>query len=538
MANPGAPAFFKGGLPGKQKGIDSMDLRVVAGNVVGEDLILTLSNNTTVTTSLSDVFTSGRISGFDFDISSNTLTVSQHNHSMSTVIPLGGSGGTSTDTFINDLTFDVNTLSLTASRSDGQGFSADLSVLMDTVIANTDFFVSTAQVIGNDATFTLNNGTVVQMDVTTLNNANLRMSDIDGVFITSDISFNRNKITGVNLPEDDFDVANKSYVDTLFATVPGDDNDALSGVISVSGDVVTFSATAIFQGATENAPGTAGIVPAPEAEHINDYLKGNGQWSEIREVPVIGEVGEVLTITGPDSYAWASGAAEGGGFQLSVDGFPTGTLDTMVFAQEVIIGGEIETYYIRGTRQGATPFSINASLNQGSSSVFTPISGSVILTVSAGSGALTGIVGSSPAGGDIVGSIVTWVDTDPYLAMGSYSFSADTTGTDSMDVASTASTSRSFSRFVPDFVQTTAPTDFATLTGPRSPSTSLTAPGNLTFFASTTDYGTHITAPVMGFPTDFPQEIVITSDPDEAGTTHIYYVYMITVDAGVSLNLS
>ena len=215
--NPNAPGFFGGGPTGGSVGPSGEDLYVTSGAVTGQNLVLTLSNSTTVTISLASVFTAGQISGLTYNTANDILTINQQGNSFSVEIPSGG--GPATDTFLSGASFSAATNLLTLTRNDGVAVEADLSALVQEVMQDTNTFLSSGLVAGNTATFTLNNGTQVQVDVTTLNNANLRMEDIDGVLVTTNISFNNNRLIDVADPTGPQDAATMNYVDTAVSGV-------------------------------------------------------------------------------------------------------------------------------------------------------------------------------------------------------------------------------------------------------------------------------------------------------------------------------
>ena len=230
---------------------------------------------------------------------------------------------------------------------------------------------------------------------------------------------------------------------------------------------------------------------------------------------------------------------EGGGFTLSTDSFPSGVTETSVFEQSVVVGGELVSFYIRGTRMGTAPYAASASLSVGNSSVFSTLPGMIVLTANATSGTLTEITGSSPSGGTISSNTVSWPSAN-YNVGGNHSFSADTTGTDSDGEEGVATVSAAFRRYVPEFVMDSQPTAFADFTGEREPSTSLTGtnPMGSTFLVTTVDYGAVKTVQVMGFNLDAPRVATgIVSGADISGATHSYSVYRFAIDQGTEVTL-
>ena len=138
--NPNAPGFFGGGPTGGSVGPSGEDLYVTSGAVTGQNLVLTLSNSSTVTISLASVFTAGQISGLTYNTANDILTINQQGNSFSVEIPSGG--GPATDTFLNAASFSAATNLLTLTRNDGVAVEADLSALVQEVMQDTNTFLS------------------------------------------------------------------------------------------------------------------------------------------------------------------------------------------------------------------------------------------------------------------------------------------------------------------------------------------------------------------------------------------------------------
>lgn len=69
----------------------------------------------------------------------------------------------------------------------------------------------------------------------------------------------------------------------------------------------TYATKAVMAGATEQASGNAGLVPAPLIADKDKYLKGDGTWSTINEVPssTSSDSGKVLKVNQSGSAEWA-----------------------------------------------------------------------------------------------------------------------------------------------------------------------------------------------------------------------------------------
>ena len=129
--NPNAPGFFKEGVTGGSRGTSPTDLYVVSGAVNGQNLVLTLSNSTTVTISLGTVFEdAGQVTGLSYDEATERLTINQGGRSISTTIMVGD-----TNVHVQGLSFNPANNILTASYTDGRTpITVDLSRL--DVVAN------------------------------------------------------------------------------------------------------------------------------------------------------------------------------------------------------------------------------------------------------------------------------------------------------------------------------------------------------------------------------------------------------------------
>ena len=88
MANPNAPGFFKeAGSSGSSTGSSGTDVHVTSGAISGQNLVLSLSDATTVTIPLSSVFSDNRIESAAYNSTSNTLTITQGGRSVTVTIP-------------------------------------------------------------------------------------------------------------------------------------------------------------------------------------------------------------------------------------------------------------------------------------------------------------------------------------------------------------------------------------------------------------------------------------------------------------------
>ena len=112
--NPNSGGFFTGGPSGSTPGVDTQDLYVVSGVVSGENLVLTLSNQTTVTITLESVFTNGELTGLNYNESTGVLTVNQGSRSFSTTIDVSGDALSTAS-----IVYDAPTSTLIFTETDG-----------------------------------------------------------------------------------------------------------------------------------------------------------------------------------------------------------------------------------------------------------------------------------------------------------------------------------------------------------------------------------------------------------------------------------
>ena len=140
--NPNGSGFFMGGPSGSSSGSSTTDLRVTSGVVTGENLVLTLSNQSTVTISLATVFASGALTGVSYNPSTDTLTINQGANSFSTTLPIDDQISTAS------ITYDVATSSLILVESNGSTFSVPFPTIIEDIYDND----------GNQLTVTTHNG--------------------------------------------------------------------------------------------------------------------------------------------------------------------------------------------------------------------------------------------------------------------------------------------------------------------------------------------------------------------------------------------
>ena len=140
--NPNGSGFFMSGPAGSSSGSSTTDLHVTSGVVTGENLVLTLSNQSTVSISLAAVFTSGALTGVSYNPSTDTLTINQGANSFSTTLPIDDQVSTAS------ITYDAATSSLILVESNGSTFSVPFPTIIEDIYDND----------GNQLTVTTHNG--------------------------------------------------------------------------------------------------------------------------------------------------------------------------------------------------------------------------------------------------------------------------------------------------------------------------------------------------------------------------------------------
>ena len=140
--NPNGSGFFMSGPAGSSSGSSTTDLHVTSGVVTDENLVLTLSNQSTVSISLAAVFTSGALTGVSYNPSTDTLTINQGANSFSTTLPIDDQVSTAS------ITYDVATSSLILVESNGSTFSVPFPTIIEDIYDND----------GNQLTVTTHNG--------------------------------------------------------------------------------------------------------------------------------------------------------------------------------------------------------------------------------------------------------------------------------------------------------------------------------------------------------------------------------------------
>ena len=112
--NPNSGGFFTDGPSGVPPGPSTQDLYVTSGVVTGENLVLTLSNQSTVTISLTSVFANGTLTGVNYNQANGLLTINQGSRSLSTTIDTSGDALTTAS-----ISYDAPTSTLVIVETDG-----------------------------------------------------------------------------------------------------------------------------------------------------------------------------------------------------------------------------------------------------------------------------------------------------------------------------------------------------------------------------------------------------------------------------------
>ena len=308
MANPNTGAFFSG-TPGRTPGSNTQDLYVVSGVVTGQNLVLTLSNSTTVTIALTSIFTAidaEDITGVAFNTSSRVLTVNQGGRSFSATIPdtvippqdnfyvTSGSYSTTDDT-------------ITLTRNDGNTVSIDLSALVAQIVDDTNTYVTSMGISGANLQLTRNDNVVVQTDISSLQNSNVSLTGlVPGTPTAGEIPY----YTGTawefrTLPDSDTTYTAGAGINISDSEVisVGDTevtNAMLAGDIAISkldtdGTLVTINTVAM-------SPGGSYTITAGPAPVFPNHL--NASWSPNQvEFAGSGTTQSTLTLSVPSGYS-------------------------------------------------------------------------------------------------------------------------------------------------------------------------------------------------------------------------------------------
>ena len=544
--NPNSGGFFTGGPSGSTPGVDTQDLYVVSGVVSGENLVLTLSNQTTVTITLESVFTNGELTGLNYNETSGVLTVNQGSRSFSTTIDVSGDA-LSTATIV----YDAPTSTLIFTETDGdtvETFTVPFPTIIEDVYdADGNQLVVTT--VGGRTRVTLPEYLTQDSLDTQLLGKEDKIDALLVDFVSSTEAhlalYSEDDEGNATRTDNDEPLKIKASGNLTVVSTEEHKTNGLYHDFIIDGSLKQDKIDAVLADATEQQA-EDGVVEIGLFRNVGDEAASDN----VQPIVLKGIGGIAINVgtehgeTGFHSEIEIDGSAivvegGGGGFTSSENQFPTGVLDTAVFEQVVEIDGEEVSFFIRGTRQGTTPFAAGSSLNVNNSSVFSTLPSNIVLSVSAVSGTLTGITSSSPAGGTIAQGSVSWPSVN-YNAGGNHTFTAETEGTDSDGEGGSSTTSSSFRRYVPEYVMNTQPSAFADFTGEREPSTSLTGtnPMGSTFLVTTVDYGAVKTVQVMGFSLDAPRVATgIVSHADIAGSTHSYSVYRFAIDQGTGVTL-
>ena len=305
MANPNAPGFFTG-ASGRTPGENTQDLYVVSGVVTGQNLVLTMSNGTTVTISLTSIFTAidaEDLTGVSFNTATRTLTVNQGSRSFSatipdTVIPEGD------NFYVTSGTYSVSDDTITLTRNDGGTVSIDLSQLVAQIVDDTNTHIQSGVVSGNNMTLTLNDNSTVTVDVTTLQNSNVAMADlltgtpasgdvayyngtnwVPQAFTDSDTTYEAG--AGITITDTEISIGDTDVTNAMLA------GDIAIGKLDTDGTLVTINTVAMN-------PGGSYTITAQPAPVFPSHLSGN-------LAPALVEVGTGtqqmdLTLSVPTGY--------------------------------------------------------------------------------------------------------------------------------------------------------------------------------------------------------------------------------------------
>ena len=307
MANPNAPGFFTG-ASGRTPGDNTQDLYVVSGVVTDKNLVLTMSNGTTVTISLADVFTAidaEDLTGVSFNTSSRTLTVNQGSRSFSanipdTVIPEGEND------YVTSGTYNDTAETITLTRNDGGTVTIDLSALIARIVDDTNTYVSSMGISGTNLQLTRNDNVVVQTDISSLQNSNVSLTGlVPGTPTAGEVPY----YTGTAWEFREAPDTNTTYeggagitiTDTEISIGDGDvtnamlEGDIAIGKLDTDGDLVNINGV-------QMAPGGTYTITAGPARCSQIIL--NASWSPNQvEFAGSGTTQSTLTLSVPSGYS-------------------------------------------------------------------------------------------------------------------------------------------------------------------------------------------------------------------------------------------
>ena len=204
----GTGSFISGGgTPtgtGTQSGTSSFssgDVFLSSGSIAnGNTLRLVLNNGAVVNVDVSELVTvTSEVSGLTFNESNRQLTLNASDgRSFSVTIPEGESGGgpvtPGVDTFVDDVTFDTNTNTLTIHRNDNITFGVSLQGIIDEITTDTNTYLNDLSITNNILTASYNDAMdPLTLDITDLVNSNISLDDFVSGTATNDFV-----ITSVN----------------------------------------------------------------------------------------------------------------------------------------------------------------------------------------------------------------------------------------------------------------------------------------------------------------------------------------------------